>query len=86
MGSDHMGLTPPPWIIFMFSGGDPWSPPTRWSTLYPTLHLNLDDQTLYTLHGGATHISTQVCDYALNSFFHMCLQCLCVHCKSLNEN
>ena len=43
-------------------GGDPWSAPTGWSTLHPALHLNLEDQTPYTLHGGATHISTQVCN------------------------
>ncbi len=40
--------------------GDVWRAPEGWTTGFPSLHLNLDDDAPYTMHGNASHISTPV--------------------------
>ena len=50
-------------LVLIFSSqlaGNQWAAPGGWDTLYPQLNLNLDDQTPYVLHNGATHVSTEV--------------------------
>ena len=41
-------------------GGDPWTSPVIWSSVYPSLHLSLDEAEPFTLHNGAQHVVTQV--------------------------
>ena len=47
-------------VIFVNLAGNPWGAPDGWDTLHPQLNLNLDDQTPYILHNGATHVETEV--------------------------
>ena len=41
-------------------GGDPWTAPVIWGSVYPSLHLSLDNAEPFTLHNGAQHVVTQV--------------------------
>ena len=48
-------------IPYYKPGGNPWAAPDGWNVQHPPLHLNLDIQTPYFLHGGAIHVATGVC-------------------------
>ena len=39
--------------------GNPWTAPDGLDTLYPQLHLNIDDETPYVLHNGSLHVKTE---------------------------
>ena len=47
-------------LSFFKSAGDPWMGPELWNTMKPSLHLNLDDETPFILHGGIMMVVTPV--------------------------
>ena len=48
-------------------GGDPWTAPVTWSSVYPSLHLSLDDAESFTLHNGVQHVLTEVWSWLVNN-------------------